>query len=189
MLSYSIWAPPAFCAVSYSVTIRAIIPSFKANRVIDPHKLCVTFESDICSGCVVIMLISRTSLQWRHNERDGVSNHQPHHCLLNRLFRAQIQETSKLRFTGLCAGNSPVTGEFPAQMACEAGNVSISWRHHVLTVIYMTLTLSSVNNFVTICSVVPFHNGSSPWTKQNKCKVDDHICNGFVVIFRIFMKT
>ena len=24
------------------------------------------------------------SLQWRHNGRDGVSNHQPHHCLLNR---------------------------------------------------------------------------------------------------------
>ena len=26
------------------------------------------------------------SLQWRQNERDGVSNHWPHHCLLNRLF-------------------------------------------------------------------------------------------------------
>ena len=28
-----------------------------------------------------------TPLQWRHNGRDGVSNHQPHDCLLNRLFR------------------------------------------------------------------------------------------------------
>ena len=27
-------------------------------------------------------------LQWRHNERDGVSNHQPQDCLLNRLFKA-----------------------------------------------------------------------------------------------------
>ena len=33
-------------------------------------------------------------------------------------------------FTGLCAGNSAVTGEFPAQMACNAENVSIGWRHH-----------------------------------------------------------
>ena len=33
-----------------------------------------------------------TPLQWRHNERDGVSNHQPHDCLLNRLFKAQIKE-------------------------------------------------------------------------------------------------
>ena len=38
--------------------------------------------------------------------------------------------TSKLRVTGLCAGNSPVTGEFPAQMASNAENVSIWWRHH-----------------------------------------------------------
>ena len=33
--------------------------------------------------------------------------------------------SSKLRVTGLCAGNSPGTGEFPAQMACNAENVSI----------------------------------------------------------------
>ena len=46
--------------------------------------------------------------------------------------QAQIKETSKLRVTGLCAGNSPVTGEFPAQMASNAENVSIWWRHHVL---------------------------------------------------------
>ena len=31
----------------------------------------------------------------------------------------------------ICAGNSPVTGEFPAQMASNAENVSIWWRHHV----------------------------------------------------------
>ena len=37
----------------------------------------------------------------------------------------QGQKTSKLRITGLCAGNSPVTGEFPAQMASNAENVSI----------------------------------------------------------------
>ena len=37
----------------------------------------------------------------------------------------------KLRVTGLCAGNSPGTGEFPAQMASNAENVTISWRHHV----------------------------------------------------------
>ena len=36
-----------------------------------------------------------------------------------------IKKTSKLRVTGLCAGNSPVTGEFPAQMASNTENVSI----------------------------------------------------------------
>ena len=60
------------------------------------------------------------TLQWRHNGRDGVSNHQPHDILINRLFRRRSKETPKLRVTGLCVGNSPATGEFPAQMASNA---------------------------------------------------------------------
>ena len=75
------------------------------------------------------------TLQWRHNERDGVSIHQPHNCLPNRLFRHRSEKISKLRVTGLCAGNSPVTGEFLAQRASNAENISINvsiwWRHHV----------------------------------------------------------
>ena len=74
-----------------------------------------------------------TPLLWRHNETDGVSNHQPHDCLLNRLFGHWSKKTSKLRVTGLCAGNSPVPGEFPAQMASNAENVSVWWRHHAET--------------------------------------------------------
>ena len=71
------------------------------------------------------------SLQWRHNERDGVSNHQPHNCLLNRLFRRRSKKKKlSFRVTSLCAGNSPVTVEFPAQRARNADNVSIWWRHH-----------------------------------------------------------
>ena len=46
-------------------------------------------------------------LRWRHNMGDSVSNHQPHHCLPNRLFRRRSKKTSKLRVTGLCVGNSP----------------------------------------------------------------------------------
>ena len=75
------------------------------------------------------------ALRWRHNEQDGVSNHQPYHCLLNRLVRRRSKKTSKLRVTGLCARNSPGTGEFPAQMASNAENVSIWWRHHGLSLI------------------------------------------------------
>ena len=73
-----------------------------------------------------------SSLQWRQYGRTGVSNHQPRHCLLNRIFRRRSNKTSKLRVTGLCVGNSLVTDESPAQMASNAGNVSIWWRHHVL---------------------------------------------------------
>ena len=70
------------------------------------------------------------ALQWRHNGRGSVSNHQPLDCFPNRLFRRKSKKTSKLRVTGLCAENSPGTGEFPAQRGSDAENVSIWWRHH-----------------------------------------------------------
>ena len=60
-------------------------------------------------------------LQWRHNRHyDGVSNHRRLDCLLNGLFRRGSKETSKLRVNGHCVGNSPGTGEFPAQRASNA---------------------------------------------------------------------
>ena len=71
-----------------------------------------------------------TPLQWRHNGRDGVSNHQPHDCLLNRLFRCRSKKT-KLRVAGLCEGNLLMTGDFPAQRASSVENVSSWWPHHV----------------------------------------------------------
>ena len=74
--------------------------------------------------------VPENTLQWRHDGLESVSNHQPHHCLLSRLFGRRSKKTSKLRVTGLCAGNSAGTGEFPAQMASNAENVSIWWRHH-----------------------------------------------------------
>ena len=59
-------------------------------------------------------------MQWRHNERDGVSNLRRLDCLLNCLFSSRSKKTSKLCLTGLCVGNSQVTGEFPAQRAGNA---------------------------------------------------------------------
>ena len=73
------------------------------------------------------------SLQWRENGRGGVSNHQPHDYLLHHLFTRRSKKTSKPRVTGHSAGNSPMTGEFPEQRASDAENVSIWWRHHVVT--------------------------------------------------------
>ena len=87
------------------------------------------------------------SLQWRHNERDGISNHQPHNCLPNRIFRRRSKKTSKLRVTGLWEVNSLGTGEFPAQMASNAANVSIWWRLHVVwsqTMVALGLVLAVI---------------------------------------------
>ena len=65
-------------------------------------------------SCFIFILrinLNHISLRWRHNERDVAENHQPHDCLLNRLFRRRSKKTSKLRVTGLYV----VTGEFPTQ--------------------------------------------------------------------------
>ena len=81
-----------------------------------------------------------STLLWRHNGRSSISNHQPHNCLFNCLFRHRSKKTSKLRVTGLCVGNSPGTGEFPTQMASNAENVSIWWRHHAINQLPLTHT-------------------------------------------------
>ena len=100
---------------------------------------CVVF----CCGCNISSHSIHTQaapLQWHHNDCDGVSNHQPDDCLLNRLFGCRSKEASKLRVTGLCEGNSSVTGESPAHRASNAENVFIWWRHHAKT------SLSQQNN-------------------------------------------
>ena len=67
-----------------------------------------------------------STLQWRHNEHDGVPNHQRFDCLLDRLFRRKW----KLRVTGFYEGNPPATGDFSSHRAINAENVSIWWYHH-----------------------------------------------------------
>ena len=89
-----------------------------------------TSSSSQSSPSPSVCFVSVLTLQWRHNGHDSFSNHQPHDCLLNRLFRRRSKKTSKLRVTGLYAGNSPGSGEFPAQRASNAENVSIWWRYH-----------------------------------------------------------
>ena len=71
-----------------------------------------------------------TSLQWRHNGWGGVSNHEPHDCLLSHLSRCRSYKPLNLRVTGPLWGNSPVTGEFHPQRASTAENVPMWWRHH-----------------------------------------------------------
>ena len=94
-----------------------------------------------------------STLQWRHNGRDGFSNHQPHDCLLSRLFRYRSKKTSKLRVTGLCKGNSPGTGEFPAQRASNAENSSIWWCHHAwMTRILLFCMINTMSDNILVTS-------------------------------------
>ena len=84
-------------------------------------------------------------LQWCHNGHGGISNHQPHYCLLNHLFRRKSKKTSR----PLCAGNSLVTGAFPAQMASNAEKVSIWWCHHGTTLGSRAAVPKSSSSYMT----------------------------------------
>ena len=125
------------------------------------------------------------SLQRRHNGRDGVSNHQPHDCLLKRLFRRRSKKTSKL--TGLCVVNSPITGEFPAQRTSNAVNVSIWWRHHVWKV--HDLMLKSAYSWKTgsdtksVCSLSPCYCWYCIFTgwPLNSIVTHDYLLHQFVL--------
>ena len=112
---------------------------------------------------MIFINLSTNTLRWRHNDHAGVSNHQSRDCLLNRLFRRRSKKTSKLRVTGLCAGNSPGTGELPAQRASYAENISIWWRHHEL------------GDYVS-CSVV--HCANNHWMSSNKGETQGYDDNG-----------
>ena len=51
-----------------------------------------------------------------------------------------LKKAPKLRVTGLCEGNSPVTGEFPTQRTSNAQNDSIWWRHHDQVIFFFSPT-------------------------------------------------
>ena len=103
------------------------------------------------------MLNHLIALRWHHNEHDGVSNHQPNGCYSTVYSRQISKKTPKLRVTGLCEGNSPVTGEFPAQRASNAENVSILWRHHGSKEFWETLTNKQLEMHGWVPSTVAIH--------------------------------
>ena len=75
----------------------------RARQIVVIFNTSLTLQHDIPSPKVVLSL-SFISLQWRHNECDGISKNWRLHCLLNCSFRHRLKKRSKLCVTGLCAG-------------------------------------------------------------------------------------
>ena len=65
------------------------------------------------SAAITLTVWTACSLQWRHNERDGVANHRRLVCLPNRLFRRRSNITWKLRFHWPLWGESTGDGWIP----------------------------------------------------------------------------
>ena len=83
------------------------IQLFNGSVLMTPDSLYVIINT--CSDETECHYASIT-LRWRHNERDGVSNHHRLDCLLNHLFSANQRkpQSSTVHVTGLCEGNPPV---------------------------------------------------------------------------------
>ena len=103
------------------------------------YLLRVQYQMGVETAFVVVLGVPVTgfvessyTLERRHNELDDFSNHRCIECLISHWFKHRSKKTPKLCVIGLCDGNSPLTGEFPAQRSINAENVSIWWRHHKL---------------------------------------------------------
>ena len=98
--------------------------------------------------CIIMMMVSKTRMATHYGDVImGVITSQITSLTIvySSVYsdRRRSKKTSELRVTGLGAGNSPGTGEFPAQMASNAENISIWWRHHVL---YFSNTYGTVSS-------------------------------------------
>ena len=77
------------------------------------------------------LLWELVSLQWRHNGRDGVSDHQPYDCSLNCIFKEQIKENSQSAASQASVREIHRWPVNSLTKTSNAKNVSIWWRHHV----------------------------------------------------------
>ena len=74
--------------------------------------------------------VFESSLQWRHNRRQRVSNHQQLDGLFNYLLSPTPKKHQNSALLVLCEGNSPATGEYSAQGVSNTEKASILWRQH-----------------------------------------------------------
>ena len=99
ILFYGIFHKPRDMAILSEIILTTYLTTLLKDVTGLRGTLPVTLLQN-CASC------GGNTLQWRHIKRDGISNHQPHGCLLRRLFRHKSKKTSKLRVTDLCVGNS-----------------------------------------------------------------------------------
>ena len=87
----------------------------------------IGFRHDTCKWLTYQGGVS--TLQLHHNERYDVLNHRCIDCLLNHLFRHRSKETSKLRVTCHCKGNSTVTEKMKSTVCTETSESLIAFQY------------------------------------------------------------
>ena len=137
-----------------------------SEQILTYHQRCpVAFT---CAHAVLMNLICvRRTLQWRHNGRDGVSNHQPRDCLLSRFIRRTSKKTSRLRVTGLCGHRwIPRTKASDDELRC----------------VFFCL-------FVCFLSVPEQATGLDAWASRVKCpaRFVSHLHDIYIYIYELFI--
>ena len=84
--------------------------------------------------------------------------------------QAQIKENIKAPCHWPCEGNSPVTGEFPAQKASNTENVFIWWRHHVPVDWQRPGHITTIHQYAYSYSRVYIYDISSESLPSNKAE-------------------
>ena len=89
------------------------------------HFRTITIKTMVMAYPVMVTLITMTS-QWAWWRLKSPASR----LFIQPFFQAYIKQNIKAPRHWPCEGNSQWTGEFPAQMASNAENVSIWWRHN-----------------------------------------------------------
>ena len=120
------------------------------------------------------------TLHWRHNDHDGVSNHPPHDCLFNRLFRRRSKKISKLRVTGLCAGNSPGPVNYPHKRSVT--REMFPFRDVIMDIWQMWLQSQTWKMVMHVLTKYNNVEDGLPFIKTylRKCTYDDIVFNGYL---------
>ena len=135
VLTFKSWTR-VHCSCSFvMIQLRAYIPLWVHGtnrsspqailRLVAPYLLIQRFLCKASKNHLKLLSKQTTSVHWHHNGRYGVSNQQPHDCLLNCLFRCRSKKTSKRNIQKLLMDS--------AQRQCTCTGYSILRRLELLT--------------------------------------------------------
>ena len=171
----------AIICTNDSIVKWHIYTSLGLDKITQAHNFVVSFIDTVKTSYILLQNSHKRNsivylqywamtLKWHHNVHNGISNDQRLDDLLNRLFSRGSKKTSKFCVTGLCEGNSLVTGGFPSQRASNVENVYIWWCYHEVfnslrpsDAIWRQRTGSTLAQVMACCLTAPSYYLNQCW--------------------------
>ena len=156
------------CSKTYSTYSNPFEPSATSRQAARNARICETrlLSSDIARTFLMIYFTCLSRYSPHYSDviigamASQVTNPTLEYAMVYVVFRRWSKKKFKApRHWPLCgAGNSMATGEFPAQMASNAENVSIWWRHHVKNMcifFWNRRSMSGLRELWQVCYSIP----------------------------------